>query len=382
MRRSSSTTITRPDTRPADSGAREEWIDCLRGITMLLVVMMHFEAECGRWMDFSKWVSMIRMPLFVFISGYFTYSPKIVWSPGSLVIGHYFRRLKLIIWPSLVILVLYLPFYMDVYDFTLKDVIYKNTMAGYWYTFAIFEMFLLCVPVVCMLNSRPSNKAIGTALLLILGAVAVYTHYYLTHSHMLVNKYILLFLVSKVTRYLPFFIAGILVHSYREKVWRICGNMWMPVILALIIFVFLNLHYHTPFTFIENTSKPMPLMVVMTVCVFVSFSGLQGVLNCSTRLGRILSLVGRNTLPIYLIHFFFNLWIGRVIIYGHFREFTMESVFWMPFVMLMTVVITGSCLGIYLLLERIGVRKYIFPGHPEGLRGYKPQQKAIKILQA
>lgn len=382
MLQSPSTTIDRPELSPAEGGTREEWIDCLRGITMLLVVMMHFEVECGRWMDVSKWISMIRMPMFLFISGYFAYSPKIRWGVKPLLKGQMLRRARLILWPSLIIFLLYAPCFMHVYSFTVKNILHTGTMVGYWYTFVIFEMFVLCAPLVCLLNGGAWRRQSATIGLIAMMGVAMYVQHMLNDPQIGENKFTLLFMVNLLTKYLPFFIAGLLVHTYRERVWRLCGNLWMPLLLALALLVLLNVHYHVPFPFIEDPTATMPLFVVMTVCMFVSFSGLKGVLHSGTKVGRVLSLVGRNTLPIYLFHFFFNLWIGRVIIQGHFREFTTESVFWMPFVILMTVAITASCLGIYLLLDRIGVRKFIFPGHPSGLRGYKPQQKSIKILQA
>ncbi|MCM1336449.1 MAG: acyltransferase [Candidatus Amulumruptor caecigallinarius] len=365
----------------ASMPVREEWIDCLRGLTMLLVVMAHFEVECGRWMAFSKWMSMIRMPMFVFISGYFAYSARIVPDVRQLVKSQWLHRLKLIIWPSALMFLLYAPCFMHVYSYTPKDVLLTGSMLGYWYTFGIFEMFVLCTPLVCLVNSGRRGRVTGTVILLLLSVVAVYVHRLMENPEVLLNKYTLLLLLNSVSGYLPFFIAGMLVHAYRERVWRLFPRLWVPAAVALTLFVLLNLHYPESFVFISDFTWTMPLFVVMTVCVFVALSGCKGVLNGGNRAGRVLSIIGRNTLPIYLFHFFFNLWIGRVVILNYLPELPQNDILWIPFVLVMTCVITAGSLGLYQLLECAGMRKYVFPGHAAGLRGYKMQEKVEKIMQ-
>ena len=67
---------------------RLEWLDALRGFTMILVVAYHV-AEMGfgeSWRHSSSmpFLVLFRMPLFFFVSGFLAYRASQVWNLSNL----------------------------------------------------------------------------------------------------------------------------------------------------------------------------------------------------------------------------------------------------------------------------------------------------------
>ena len=59
---------------------RIEYIDAMRGFTMIIVVLHHVSLMAfGVDSAFEKWSYEFRMPLFFFISGFLMYKPLHVW---------------------------------------------------------------------------------------------------------------------------------------------------------------------------------------------------------------------------------------------------------------------------------------------------------------
>ena len=68
--------------------ARMEWLDAMRGFTMILVVAHHVSTDCfGQDIKQSAALSFLvlfRMPLFFFVSGFLAYSSKVEWTLRTL----------------------------------------------------------------------------------------------------------------------------------------------------------------------------------------------------------------------------------------------------------------------------------------------------------
>ena len=83
------------------STGRIEYIDALRGFTMLLVVFNHiakYSFEVTGIPSFHQYLTQVRMPMFFFISGFVLYKSGVVWD-GKHVI-RFFRKNLYFITPS------------------------------------------------------------------------------------------------------------------------------------------------------------------------------------------------------------------------------------------------------------------------------------------
>ena len=62
---------------------RIEWLDAMRGFTMILVVMFHVSTQSFCQLDNSSsstpFLLLFRMPLFFFVSGFLVYKPTFEW---------------------------------------------------------------------------------------------------------------------------------------------------------------------------------------------------------------------------------------------------------------------------------------------------------------
>ena len=72
----------------AEKKQRLEWLDALRGFTMLLVVTNHVALKSFgmqiKWSAAIQFFLLFRMPLFFFISGFLAYKVSRVWNARTL----------------------------------------------------------------------------------------------------------------------------------------------------------------------------------------------------------------------------------------------------------------------------------------------------------
>ena len=118
---------------------RIEYIDAMRGTTMILVVFSHVCNYClgDKWMGYNDVFFLFRLPCFFFISGWLFAQPDRQWNRVSVraTVRHKF---KVQIIPTFIFLLLLAP----------PPLFFSRLGAlkgGYWFTFALFEFFLLCI---------------------------------------------------------------------------------------------------------------------------------------------------------------------------------------------------------------------------------------------
>ena len=127
---------------------RLRYFDTIKGVAIFLVVMGHVLTMCIRDIDqaFSfKMIGHIHMPLFFFISGYFTYKEK---NGHQYILPNLKQRFLQLIVPVLVtgsLWVIYFPHsglsspFLHGFTGFWTD-LWKN---GYWFTLALFQILLI-----------------------------------------------------------------------------------------------------------------------------------------------------------------------------------------------------------------------------------------------
>lgn len=353
---------------------REVWIDCLRGFTMLLVVLSHVESSLGIETVFSHWCTAFRMPLFFFITGYFAWSSRPLRGLSGMK-NVIVRRFVMVVWPTLIFFPIYCALYIY-HNHTVKEILMSNTMIGYWFTVAAFEMLALCLPLIKLLHQDMRSRVIATVLLLVAIPIAGLLGDYITHSHLIVHKVVLLLLIRKVLYFLPCFIAGVLLHCWQERLSAILKQKAVLAVVAVALFIGLNM------TEIDNEAIVTPLCMLLAVCIFYAAEALKRTLNSQARFVRIISYVGRSTLPVYLIYLFFTFIFRSEAVQAALPDMSVTPDRWLPLLIALSGVIIAASLGVYELMGRLGIRKYIFPRPPRHHAAYNPQQNEVKIIQA
>lgn len=140
---------------------RIEYLDALRGFTMLLVIFSHVELFCFGLSANSSILNTLfiqfRMPLFFFVSGFLAYNPKIIWT-GNTWISATKKKLRVQIIPTLIfgLLFTYLVSSESIYTFFAAPM-----KLGYWFTISLLEMFLIYYTVNYLVYKCGRNQTGG-----------------------------------------------------------------------------------------------------------------------------------------------------------------------------------------------------------------------------
>ena len=270
---------------------RIEYIDAMRGFTMILVVYSHICNYClGDWgMGFNETFFLFRLPCFFFISGWLFERPERQWNSVTIksVVKHKFM---VQIVPTMIFLLLLAPpplFFSRL----------GTTKGGYWFTFALFVFFFLYI-----ISSRFCKKW-GCLLAFIISVMAFcYDAYYNSYfSHLGLLPKALGFISFATWRYYLFFYIGTLVKQHFDVFIQWTNK---PIVIASVIVGFgaISMMPHSENVPISYLFFAIGGMLGLTM-IFTLFR-----LFYTHRFSQIthhsLEYVGTRTLDIYLLHFF------------------------------------------------------------------------------
>ena len=251
---------------------RKLFIDVVKGIAMILVVMQHVG---GILDDGIRLICKLDVPLFFICSGFLAYRRHI-----NITI-----KIKSCIKRILIPFVLACIFSSIYWNISIYDVFTSSGKNGYWFLEALFIMYLIFWSI----YRRTSTLIIGgitiELLLLILSKYG---------SESIDN----IMGISYLSRYFPCFIIGALINKYQidniDNVIVRCG-------LLICAFIGLGINYSS-----TNVSFIAHVVGYSTGAVIAFYYIKNYVINKSSN-NRILSAfayVGRYSLNIYIIHFY------------------------------------------------------------------------------
>lgn len=277
---------------------RIEYIDAMRGFTMILVVYSHVCMFCfgDYFMAFNKVLFLLRLPCFFFISGWLFYKVGRIWDTLTVrqVISHKFM---VQIVPTVIFLALHerTQFFHQLGAFK----------GGYWFTFGLFVYF--CLYILSSLLFRRCRHRDGwmllTALAVSIAASWYDVHYRAVSPHIGWGREVLGFLSFVTWRYYLFFFLGTLVKKYFEKFleWT---NRREVFFIVIVLFALMASLPRTDYWCWVYTRFALSGICGM-VMIFTFFRKFSSWFAKEKPLGRSLQYVGTRTLDIYLLHFFF-----------------------------------------------------------------------------
>lgn len=273
---------------------RIQYIDAMRGFTMILVVFSHICHFCfgDSTMGFNRIFFLFRLPCFFFISGWL-FQPVALRSFRPNV--RHKAMVQLV--PTFIFLLLLAPppeFFRQLG--TLKG--------GYWFTFVLFEFFMLY-----MLSVRCCRRwGALLALLISIGSfcLASWQHHLqtLASGNVWIQGIVLVAGVFSISlwRYYLFFYIGTYVRSHFDEFVRLTSR---PLVIVVVTVGFFGIAVtdHPSSPVLEYLRFNVGGILGMTM-VFTAFR-LSDELLQRVRLSRPLQYVGTRTLDIYLLHYFF-----------------------------------------------------------------------------
>lgn len=267
---------------------RIEYIDAMRGFTMILVVFSHVCSMClgDKSMGYNDVFYLFRMPCFFFISGWLFDPLK---GTFKSVAKHKFM-VQII--PTVIFLLLLAP----------PPLFFSRlgaTKGGYWFTFVLFEYFIISI-----LSSRYLKK---WGLLLAIG-ISVSSYFYDAYYNRYFSQLgwftdVVGFLSFKTWRFYLFFYLGILIKRHFDDFLRLTNKRY---VLVAVIACFAIMAYLPHF---ENVTISYMVFAIAgisgTIMIFTLFRYLgNSRLSPLTSLHSPLNCIGTRTLDIYLLHYF------------------------------------------------------------------------------
>ena len=297
---------------------RLEWLDALRGFTMILVVANHV-AGLGfgeEWKHSSAipFLILFRMPLFFFVSGFLAYKASQMWDLKNFAMLVW-KKLKVQIIPTVSFFFLAMAILNQHFLPAVETAFHSPLKGGYWFTIALLYMFVIYY-IFSYLESKLKWKTWIPITLLFFVSLAFYETWYQPKYFSWAAGYrgaktdLCYFLQDssfvQVLLYFPFFLYGNIVHRYWDKAQKVMDSKWFfPVVIVVVILATLDaLKWHT----LRMTWAVIPLTIsrfgLLTI-TFMYFRHYHQYFNKITVMGASLQYIGRRTLDIYLIHFLF-----------------------------------------------------------------------------
>lgn len=280
--------------------------DLLKGVAIFLVVMGHVLTMCVRDIDGAvlfKIIARVHMPLFFFISGWFTWRDDRAPALGR-------RSLQLLL-PMLVVSSLWILYFpasglgtpLDSTFPGLWSDVWKN---GYWFTPVLFVIIALYAAVARLMGRLRPAGCIALALA-VWGALLALDFLALPRT---VSDALSLPLVSA---FWPAFVFGILARRYRlgfDAVVRssVCQTV---ALAALAVTLYITAW---PWEFGVSEFGVVLIQTLTHICLAVVALGVFSAWAARAyapersrpgRLAQMWELLGRESLAIYLLHYFF-----------------------------------------------------------------------------
>lgn len=291
---------------------RIEYIDALRGFTMMLVVAVHVYALCfmqGNYRDydlsFHNFFGLFRMPLFFFISGFVFYKPDRKWDFSTLK-KFALSKVRVQLISTLIFFLLFCWLFQ-------KGIIYSingTLKAGYWFTYMLFVYFVLYIGIDKTISALFKKPSYSNLTIIVSFVVGISIYYIANNDYLLLSliplKIVKLFSIIKL-QYFVFFSFGCFIHKYYDTFLSFQNQMFANsgVILIFVCSTTCIFYQNRNQIIIPNYLLAFISALFGIMLILFLFKRNEDYLSCSSRTGYYLQYIGRHTLDIYFLHYFF-----------------------------------------------------------------------------
>lgn len=265
-----------------DKRERFGYLDILKGLAIFLVVLQHVAGGYDRLCAF---IVNCNIPIFFIVSGFLAYKE-------NMAVNAFLQKKALYV---------FVPFTLSLVCFaiikavSIVGLVFDIGKGGYWFLLALFEIFILYVFQYYMSRNK---TVVLFSLSIIIECLLLACAYVLPDN---INN---LCGISYLAWFYPCFMAGIFI----RKMDILSISKYLSTILfALFVGCFLY----------EGTSNVIIFMIraVGYFCCAVYLFFLVRTIDSSVppRVSNMLKLWGRNSLSIYILHFYFIVTIGDLL---------------------------------------------------------------------
>lgn len=293
---------------------RLQYFDVLKGFAILLVVMGHVLTMCIRDIDNTllfKIIERTHMPLFFFISGYFSFKCTTKGVPHDF--PQLAKRFMQLIVPFVAVSSLWIIYFphsglQSPIDSTLTGLYFNEWKNGYWFTLCLFEIILVYTAIIPAL--RLSHTIKGNILII----TATWAMLWILLRYVFPDNISSLLSFRLVFSFFPIFMAGVLAKKYVDSFYRNINKsgIYTSALIAIGVTLYYLCYYwefpwiNGEFTYIAGVILHISLAIVATVFV----KNYMGHDNKSGIIVNTFTLWGKESLTIYLLHYFFLFPLG------------------------------------------------------------------------
>lgn len=293
--------------------------DILKGLAIFMVVMGHVLTMCIREIDSAvlfKYVERIHMPIFFFISGYFSFKLTEV---GTIAMPKLVMRAKQLLLPFFVVSTLWIYYFphsglqspLNSTWAGLYTDVWKN---GYWFTLCLFEVIALYASITPVLTS--CKTFLSRVMVVVISWLMLWQLTY-TLIPTSISKLLSLPLVFE---FYPVFMFGVLARSEKERFDQVVSSSsWVTAALlvgsVLMYYACWSWEFSFPIECLYVAKEILYLCVVVVAFSVVKTwcaASYTPVRPHGGLLARMWEYLGNHSLAIYLLHYFFLFPMGAV----------------------------------------------------------------------
>lgn len=274
---------------------------------MFFVVYYHIQAiSIGLPVNQSVLATALlsfRMPDFFFVSGFLSYKSLEYWN-RQLLEGQLKSKIQQLIIPLITLYALWALFLRQANPI---PYFLNNGFEGFWFTFVLFgfqltyfTLSILCHSVGVKIGSRLFTICAIIAGILGVGILLVFQNDGLWWRSLCLTPYF---------RYLQFFMFGLLCRKYSARFFKLLNKDWfvsslMIIFIACIYLIFSSDNIKAEYGMIGNLINDIIVRYAALLIVVICFYKKRNYFEKDNIITRVMSLIGRRSLDIYMIHNF------------------------------------------------------------------------------
>lgn len=271
------------------------YLDALRGLAILLVIEGHVRLFGFGIKSYDTMSALMLysfdLPLFFFISGLLAFRPNM---STKETVNNIVKKFKFLVLPAI--------FFSVVSNLIKHQSVFNPLFFGfkkYWFTITLFECFLIYYVIQLLIPLRKRSKYIMISQMII--AVAFVGLLSTTGSigPKLIDT-------NHLFKYFYFFVFGMLACKYKPGFEIMVHNEWLKTCCIIGFFALLVLlDYQIWPSPVFHLLRDVVMRILGTAMIVVLFASNAAVFEKSGKLARLLVDIGKKSLPIYLLQYFF-----------------------------------------------------------------------------
>ena len=278
---------------------RLKYIDALRGIAIIMVVIVHIEGFGLYTEQFDvsilwHFCEAIMLPLFFFISG-FCFKIQSTKELRRCCIRLIIPAMTLGIIHTVIFEKEILSYFCNVYKF------------GYWFTITLCEIFFILHYIV-----KTSKNQVSITWTLILVSCFLYILKVPFNNNILLTKIGNIFCLHQLFVYFHYFAVGHIFARNKEFYYKTLNNEYLTIVSIFVFFCGLYIKH----TYTDDelaTTIPLkiyraiqhPILGYSSLALIVRFLYQSDSFLSKNVFGKLICYIGVHTLEIYLLHYFF-----------------------------------------------------------------------------